>query len=66
MVAYANKSGFTTPALTNVAGTAKLTNGDAFINVLKNAHWSSSAAISLGPGQVWTFQMNYGYPALGQ
>lgn len=64
MVAYANKMGFTTPALTNAAGTAKWTNGDAFINVLTNAYWSSSAAISLGPWQVWTFQMNYGYPAL--
>ena len=64
MVAYANKMGFTTPALTNAAGTAKWTNGDAFINVLTNAYWSSSAAISLGPWQVWTFQMNYGYSGL--
>lgn len=61
MVAYANYMGYTSPALTNAAGTTKwLLNGYAFNNVQSNGYWSSTTYAS-NTTFAWGVSMQYGY-----
>ncbi len=36
---------FSSPALSNAAGTAKWTEGDAFLNVISSSYWSSTTNV---------------------
>jgi hypothetical protein len=56
MVAYAKKEGYTDPALTNAAGTATWTDGDAFNNVQLVFYWSSTTYD--GPWSALVHEMN--------
>ena len=61
MVASARKQGFSTPALTNRAGTAKWAQGDLFNDIQPSYYWSSSTymdyagVVSMYDGSVNTF-----------
>jgi hypothetical protein len=51
--------GFFSPALSNAAGTAKWTAGDAFNNVVSSLYWSSTANGGF-PEFAWIVNFNFG------
>ena len=62
MVASARKQGFTSPALTNDAGTGHWTSGavgNSFVNVQSNCYWSSIPCTGY-PGYIWIMPMPCG------
>lgn len=48
------------PALSNAAGTAQWTEGDAFSGVQSNYYWSSSSD-AYGPSYAWYVGLHTGY-----
>jgi len=50
---------FSVPALSNAAGTAQWTEGDAFTNVISTNYWSSTTRV-VGPGFAWVVDFGNG------
>ena len=59
MIASAKKQGFTSPVLTNTAGNAKWTEGNAFAGVQSSFYWSSSS-IAFTPSDAWYVNLGVG------
>jgi hypothetical protein len=56
--------GFFDPALSNAAGTAKWTAGDAFSNVQSSGYWSSTT-LEVGPDTAWFVDFFFGFVNFG-